>query len=127
MKRKLLFLFSVLAVLALAACGNKVDEATAEKYIGKAEEVILLLSEGKYEEVHAMFNEEMEDALPVGEMDALTPLIEEAGKFEKINKASVEEKDGYYVTVTVAKYSKKNRIFTITFDENDNIAGLYVK
>ncbi len=127
MKRKLLFLFSVLAVLALAACGNKVDEATAEKYTGKAEEVILLLSEGKYEEVHAMFNEEMEDALPVGEMDALTPLIEEAGKFEKINKASVEEKDGYYVTVTVAKYSKKNRIFTITFDENDNIAGLYVK
>jgi len=111
----------------LAACGNKVDEATAEKYTGKAEEVILLLSEGKYEEVHAMFNEEMEDALPVGEMDALTPLIEEAGKFEKINKASVEEKDGYYVTVTVAKYSKKNRIFTITFDENDNIAGLYVK
>ena len=127
MKRKLLFLFSVLAVLALAACGNKVDEATAEKYTGKAEEVFLLLSEGKYEEVHAMFNEEMEDALPVGEMDALTPLIEEAGKFEKINKASVEEKDGYYVTVTVAKYSKKNRIFTITFDENDNIAGLYVK
>lgn len=127
MKRKLLFLFSVLAVLALAACGNKVDEATAEKYTGKAEEVILLLSEGKYEEVHAMFNKEMEDALPVGEMDALTPLIEEAGKFEKINKASVEEKDGYYVTVTVAKYSKKNRIFTITFDENDNIAGLYVK
>lgn len=127
MKRKLLFLFSILAVFALVACGNKVDEATAKKYTGKAEEVILLLSEGKYEEVHAMFNKEMEDALPVGEMDALTPLIEEAGKFEKINKASVEEKDGYYVTVTVAKYSKKNRIFTITFDENDNIAGLYVK
>ncbi len=127
MRKILAVVFSAVMMLALAACGNKVDDATAEKYSSKAEEVILLLNEGKYEEVHAMFNDEMEAGLSAAQMEELTPIISESGNFEKISKSSVEERDGYYVTVSVGKYSKKNRVFTISFDKNDEIAGLYIK
>ena len=44
MKKIALIMISVLTVLVLVACGgNKVDDATAEKYITKAEEIVSLI------------------------------------------------------------------------------------
>lgn len=123
-----MMLVSILFVLILVACGgNKVDEATAEKYLAKAEEVILLLNDGDYEAVYEKFNAQMQAGLPVNKMEELRPIIEEAGSFEEISKASVEEKDGIHITVSQAKYSDQKRIYTISFDQNDNIAGLFIK
>lgn len=123
-----MMLVSILFVLILVACGgNKVDEATAEKYLAKAEEVILLLNDGDYEAVYEKFNAQMQAGLPVSKMEELRPIIEEAGSFEEISKASVEEKDGIHITVSQAKYSDQKRIYTISFDQNDNIAGLFIK
>lgn len=128
MRKILMMLVSILFVLILVACGgNKVDEATAEKYLAKAEEVILLLNDGDYEDVYEKFNAQMQAGLPVSKMEELRPIIEEAGSFEEISKASVEEKDGIHITVSQAKYSDQKRIYTISFDQNDNIAGLFIK
>lgn len=128
MKRVLFTVLSVMAMLALAACGGKkVDDATSEKYILKAENIVSLLNEGKYQEVHAMFDDEMKTGLPEDQMEELTPIIEKSGKYEKIDKSSVEEKDGFYIVVLVAKYSNENRVFTITFNDQDEVAGLYIK
>ena len=127
--RKNILVFTIsLLLIVLAACGgNKVDEATAEKYTAKAEDVILLLNEGDYEAAFELFNEEMKQGLPVSAMEQLTPIIEESGSYQEIDKASVEEKDGLYVSVLRAKYSEKNRVYTITFDSNDEVAGLFLK
>lgn len=127
MKKILVALLSTMVVLALAACGGKVDDETAEKYITKAEDVILLLNDGKYEEVNAMFDEEMKAGLPLEQMDELTPIITQSGDFDKISKSSIEERDGFYVTVLVGKYSEGNRTFTITFNKNEEISGLFIK
>lgn len=128
MKRVLFTVLSVMAMLALAACGGKkVDDATSEKYISKAENIVSLLNEGKYQEVHAMFDDEMKTGLPEDQMKELTPIIEESGNYEKIDKSSVEKKDGFYIVVLVAKYSNENRVFTITFNDQDEVAGLYIK
>ncbi len=128
MRKILMMLVSILFVLILVACGgNKVDEATAEKYLAKAEEVILLLNDEDYEAVYEKFNAQMQAGLPVSKMEELRPIIEEAGSFEEISKASVEEKDGMHITVSQAKYSDQKRIYTISFDQNDNIAGLFIK
>src|SRR5699024_8701280 len=97
-------LASVLALGLLACGGKKVDDATAEIYIEQAEEVIRLLNAGDYEAIHASFNEQMKAGLSVEAMGELTPIIEESGSFEEIDKASVEESDGLYTTVLVAKY-----------------------
>ena len=120
-------MFSVVAMFVLAACGNKVDEDVSEKYIKKAEEIVVLLNDANYQEVHAMFNEEMAVGLPVVAMEELTSVFEQSGDFEKINKSSIEEKDGYYVVVLAANYSGENRVFTISFNDQDEVAGLFIQ
>ncbi|GAB3807235.1 DUF3887 domain-containing protein [Virgibacillus kimchii] len=115
-------------VLLLVACGgNNVDGSTSEKYITQAKEIISLLNEGDYETVHSKFDEEMKTGLPVEDMEELTPIIEESGNFEEIDKASVEEKDGLYVAVLVGNYSDDNRVFTITFNDSEEVAGLFIQ
>ena len=60
-------------------------------------------------------------------MNELTPVIEKAGTFEKIEKQSIEEKDGLYTVILVAKYSKEQRTFIITYNDKEEIAGLFIK
>lgn len=128
MKRILLVMVGVLMMVGLAACGgSKVDDSTTDKYREQAEEVISLLNAENYAELHTMFDEQMQVGLPVEKMAELTPLIEEAGTFEKVDKFSIEEKDGFYVSVLVAKYSEKKRIYTISFNENEEVVGLFIK
>lgn len=128
MKRITLLIVAILIIVGLVACGgSKVDDATTEKYRAQSEQVVSLLNAGDYEELHTMFDAQMKEGLPVGKMAELTPLIEEAGTFEKVDKFSVEEKDGFYVTVLVAKYSEKKRVYTISFNGNEEIVGLFIK
>jgi len=127
MRKLLLVMFSVVAMFVLAACGNKVDEDVSGKYIGKAEEIVSLLQDANYQEVHTLLDEEMKIGLPEEAMGDFSPIFEQSGDFEKVNKSSVEEKDGYYIVVLAVNYSEENRVFTITFNDQDEVAGLYVK
>lgn len=128
MRRIIITLLGTCLLLMLVACGgSKVEDATAEIYITKAEAIVDLLNEGNYEAVHDTFNDEMKTGLPVIDMEELTPIIKESGSFEEIDKASVEEEEGMYITVLVAKYSDKNRVYTLTFNEDEEVAGLFIK
>lgn len=127
MKKVLVTIFSAVLILLLVACGgNNVDDSVAEKYISKTEEIISLLNEENYEEVHAMFDDEMETELTVEDMNEFTSIIEGSGEFEDFDKSSVEENNGHYITVITGKYSNENRVFTITFNKDDEIAGLFI-
>lgn len=129
MKKILFMVLGTVLLFGLVACGgNKVDDATAEKYIGNGENIVSLLNKKDFEEVHAQFDDNMSEKLPVKGLEELTPIIEESGNFEKIDKSSVEEDDeGMYIVVLVAKYSEKKRVFTISFNDDEEVAGLYVK
>ncbi|HDR4725268.1 DUF3887 domain-containing protein [Bacillus cereus group sp. Sample62] len=128
MRRMLLIIISAIAAFGLAACtGNKVDESTSKNFIPKAEEIVSLLNEAKYKEVHEKFDSKMKSALSEEQMKELTPIIEKAGTFEKIEKKSIEEKDGLYTVILVAKYSKEQRTFIVTYNDNEEIAGLVIR
>lgn len=127
MRKNIVVLFVIGLTLLLVACGGKVDDETSEKYITEAKEVVSLLNDAKYEEVHSKFDDAMKAGLPVEAMAELTPIIEGSGNFQEIDKASVEEKDGYYITVLVAEYSNDNRVYTISFNKDDEIAGLHMQ
>lgn len=127
MKKWLMACVCLVMMFTLVACGNKVEDAASDKYISMATEIVSLLNEGKYEEVYAKFDETMKGALPLNKMSELAPIIEQSGTYEKISKSSVEEKDGYNIVVLVAKYSNSNCIFTITFNGQDEVAGLYIR
>ena len=118
---------SLLALLLLTGCGNKVDDTTSKTYINKAEEVVQWINESEFEKVAAQFDEKMAANLTVEQLNEITPIITASGQFEKIEKQSVEEKDGNKIVVLVAKYSEENRIYTVTYDAEDQIAGLFVQ
>lgn len=127
MKKFLFIVITILAASALAACGNKVDEETADHYITQAKDVVKLLNEENYEKVVEQFDATMKAGLTAEQLAELRPVIAAFGQFETIEKQSVEEKKGMYVVVLVAKYQEGNHIYTVSFNENNEIAGLFVK
>lgn len=114
-------------MLLIACGGEKVDDETAQDYITKAESVINLLNNKQYDELIALFDDNMKAGLTENELVKLEPFIEEGGEFEKIDKSSVEKDNGIYVAVLTANYSNATRIYTISFNENDEVSGLFVK
>lgn len=128
MKKLSSLLLLIAFILILAACSNdKVDKETADKYVAKAEEVVGHLNEAAYELIYEQFDKTMKIGLPVEEMEGLTPIIEASGEFEQFGDSVVELNDGYYVVVIEGDYSEDRRVYTISFNEDDEIGGLYIK
>lgn len=128
MKKFTAYLIGFCLVVVLAACGGaKVDEKTSDKYITKAENVVELLNKQKYEDVTSMFDSTMKENLPVDKLKELEPMLQESGEFEKIKKSSIEKKDDNYIVVLVANYNKDQRVFTISFNKDEEVVGLFIK
>lgn len=127
MRKILLMILSITTIIGLAACGEKIDDETADKYVSKAEEVVSLLNDKQYDDLRAMFDATMKEELTDTELKQLAPYIEEAGHFETIDKSSVERDDPYYVVILSVKYSNDTLIYTISFNENDEVSGLFVQ
>lgn len=123
-----LMLLSIGLIALLAGCGGKVDDTVAQTYISKAEQVVEMLNSGEYESIAEQFDETMKAALTAEKLaEGIKPLLVASGDFKEIEKQSVQEKDGMYIVVLIAKYSEDKRIYTITYDANDKIAGFYIK
>ena len=118
---------SMLAVVLLAACGNKVDEETEGKYIDKAVEVVHFINDGEFDKVIEQLNENMKAKLTAEQLAEITPVLEESGSYKGIKKQSVQEKDGIIVVVLVGEYSEEDRIYTVSYDADNRIAGLFVQ
>lgn len=127
MKKMHVMFISICVLVLLAGCGSKVDDSTAQTYISKAEEVVQMLNNGEYESITEQFDDTMKASLSAEQLAGLEPLLTASGEFKAIEKQSVEEKDGMKIVVLIANYSEEKRIFTITYDANDKIAGLFIK
>lgn len=123
-----MFVLLGICLSMLVACGGeKVDDATSDKYIGKAEEIILLLNDGNFEAVTETLDSQMKAELTADRLKEIEPVIEQSGDYEEIKKSSVEKQDNMYITIIVANYTNENRTFTISFNEADEVVGLFVK
>lgn len=123
---KLKMLLAVCVVVLLAACGSA-DEATTSQYSDKALEVVEQLMAEDFDAVVAQLDDTMKENVTAQQLAQLTPLIEQSGAIDKVKKQSVQEKDGMKIVVLVVDHTEEQRIYTITYDANDKIAGLYVK
>lgn len=123
----MLMLFSTIVLLTLVGCGKSVDAETSSYYSSKAEEVILLLNQSDFEPIAAQFDDTMKAQLSIEQLGQITPYLTESGDYVGIKKSTVQEKDGYFVCVLVVEYSEKNRIITVSYNAQDQIAGLFVQ
>lgn len=115
-------------VVSLSACGgSKVSEEEAKAYKQEASVIINELMVHNYEDILTNLNDEMKENLTEEALKEIEPLLKESGEFKKIGKQTVVFKNDNYTTVSEVSYSKEKRIFTISFNEQEEISGLFVK
>lgn len=128
LRMKKLVILALATVLLLAACGkNKVDETAADEYIKKSKETITLFNEEKFDEMRTLFDATMKDSLSVEQLQEVSDIVKESGEFVGFEKESVAKKEQYFVATIAAKYKEDNRVYTITLNEQQQVAGFFVK
>ena len=113
---------------------NDADESEWTEFGPTVEQIIRQLLTGQYDAVYSRFNEDMRSALPVRTIaDVINPLREKHGAFDSIASHSSPfdrlpaGSHAFRVTVAMKKTPDQPLVFTITLDDQKQIAGLYVR
>ena len=110
---------------------SSVSSGQKEKYIEKAQNVITLFNEEKSDEIVELCDEAMKNALSEDKLSEIYPQIKSNGDFEKFLEGEMTkvEQGGKTFTVVVqqAKYAKNTLTYTISFDNEDKLAGIFYK
>ncbi|MDO4732085.1 MAG: DUF3887 domain-containing protein [Bacillota bacterium] len=136
MKKLILILLLLLAVLGCNACSQNAladcfDEAEVH---AKAEEIAMLVINRNYDMICSMFREDLAAELtPEYLASQLDAMLDENGEFEKFRataaagQKSADGEENYAIAMVLTKFEDGKRTFTITFDENMDLIGLYMK
>jgi len=106
----------------------------AEAVTSKAAEIVRLSTEGDYGAVTALLREGLKGAITAEQLEAdWAPVYEKAGAFESVtrtalsgaaDKASGEE---YAVAQVLAKHANASLVYTLSFDRDLALVGLYLR
>ena len=122
------------ACLGKSSEGNKNSSVSAgkkEKYLEKVQNVITLFNEEKSDEIRELCDETMKNALSDDKLSEVYTQLKANGDFEKFLEGEMTkvEQSGQTFTVVVqqAKYAKNTLTYTISFDKDDKLAGIFYK
>ncbi len=134
MKKVMLLIAGVIMIGMLGACNSTklADSFDKEAVEASAKQVIEYLNSGDYDSVNAMVREDVKEYLSSEILsDAVKKTYGKAGSFVEYKEINIigkkEKKVDYAVVIVKAKYEKKNVLFTISFDSNLDVIGLYMK
>lgn len=127
MKRALqksgVILLVVLVMLLLVGC-----RTYGEPIAVAAEDFINKLSQGEFKEAAEYFNDNMKKELSPSQLEnAWEILMEKGGRFIEQRYREVVEFDFHRVILITGVFEKADVEFRITFNEDEEIAGLYIK
>lgn len=113
---------------AVGSSGNFTQEALEEK----VENIILLLNQNDFETLCAESIEEIQPLLNREEIDkARKPIGDDWGEMQTIGKIYSQEMEQrgmlFIVTQVSVTYENVNVIYTITFDKDLKLAGIYMR
>lgn len=128
MKRIMLCLGMCLMLLATGCSSSdkeiKYDE---KKVVAHAQEIVKLVNEDQYGEILENGAEEMKKINEEDFKKSVEEYVQPAGDFKKFKEHEIVVQDGLIVIGIIGEYEKKDIQFTISFDEQDKIAGFFVK
>ena len=131
---------SVVMVLALsvgmiACAGGKLPEGFDKDEVGSAaEEIVGLATTGDYDSIINALRDDLKSSITADQLkEGWAPLFEKAGAFDSITKtvfSSTKDKttgEAYAVVQVLAKHANANLIYTLSFDKDLALVGLYLK
>ena len=106
---------------------NGSDEDT-EEIVTLAEEFIGQLANGEFETATQHFNGTMEAQLTPVALDELWVALEDQlGGFIDQEYSSIEQVDDHQVVLIDGLFESADVVFSVTFDNNNQIAGFYIQ
>ena len=134
--KKLTAFILVGTFLFLTGCQGKLsDKFDEEEVKNAAKDIVTQVNEGNVESVYNdIFSPVMTNAIALDTLqENLSYTLEKVGdfeSFEKIEVAGTKDKDTgteYATVMVLAKYEEGNAMFTISFDEDMECAGFFIK
>lgn len=131
----LLLLLSLVCAGLLSGCGYDLpDNFEEEAVTERSHQVIDLLNAGDYATVSRMFRADVQESMPAEKLEeSLSPIFEKLGEFQSFQAsatAGTKDKDTkaeYAVIVVACVYEKGKAQFTMYFDTEMALVGLYIK
>lgn len=126
----------VIAVGLLSGCSStKLSDSFNKDTVEKsAKQVIEYLNNADYDSVTNLFRDDLKKDLSADTLkNAVEKTYSNAGKFDDYKSISIlgqkikSTKEDSAVAIVVAKYEKQKVTFTITFDTDMKLIGLYMK
>ena len=140
MNRTIKTVLSVVMILALsmgmiACAGGKLPEGFDKDEIGtSAEEIVGLATEGDYDSIILALRDDLKTSITADQLkEGWAATYEKAGAFKSISKtvfSSAKDKttgEEYAVVQVMAKHENANLVYTLSFDKNLALVGLYLK
>ena len=136
MKKTLSLGLALILILSLTACSvAKLSENyDKDEVLSRAEEIVALLNASDFDAVAAGVREDLQEQLSSEVLEnALGEILAQAGAFQEFTAEAVTGQqskttgEDYAVAVLVGKYENASHTFTISFNEDLEIVGLYMK
>lgn len=136
MKKYLRVLIVILVMSLLFGCsGNKLsDKFDEQEVLDKGKEVVDVINTRQYEDVIALLREDLRSQITADQLvTAWDDQIVAAGEFDKIRNTAIESqedsvtKEEYVTVILEAIYAEDTLIYTLSFDEDLMMIGLYMK
>lgn len=136
-KRKLhrlvsVLFFSLISLGMLAGCAAKLPEGFDEDEVKTAaEDVITLLDKGDGEGLTALMTDEMKAAITDDVQAQIFAMVDAVGPFQEISEmktgGTTANEITYAVVVAKVRHEKGEVTYTISFDTEMKLAGLFLK
>lgn len=128
-KFKLLLIMAIASITLVGCSSSKLSDRYDENEVKvSAQEIVKLLNDEDYEAIDEKMSENLKSAASVDDIKvAWQPLKESMGAFDSISKETVVGNEGLATTAVVAKYKNGSVTFTLTFNEELKLEGIYMK
>jgi hypothetical protein len=137
MKKLLSSLLIFVMMLSLSSCAStKLPEGFDKDEVTEhAKEIVDLINAKDYESLNAEMRDDLKDALTIDKLkEAFDAPISEAGAFVEVKQVvtatgpkSQNNGEDFVYAVVVCKYEKVNHTYTLSFDRDMKLIGLYIK
>lgn len=130
MRKFIKVLTMMLCLLMFAGCseGKLSDDYSEDELKARAEEVINKLNDKNYSGILENSSDELKNSLPDNKLqEAWEGFSKDIGNYDSITKMTVAEKNGYGVVIANTKYESKKLTFTLSFNKEMKLSGIYMK